>query len=247
MALISEQDNGARPSRRQPGERRCVLCELDGDDPTRLALFPDPAQLRPPHPVDVRPARQGVSPVERPVIVVRAGHGHAGADGVAGAKQRPEVRLVGHPQRGDDQLVPAAVLAPAALLTQVRPAGLLPRRHRRERELLVMFIGGRSWRRRRAIDRPTGAAGGRSVRRRGDVGLVTSATGRSKFADNRLTSSTECLLLMSMARIHIVETKLRGTAPLSVGAYPCLPGLSLDERQAVGREAGNTGSTDVRW
>jgi hypothetical protein len=52
---------------------------------------------------------------------------------------------------------------------------------------------------------------------------------------------------MSMARIHIVETKLRGTAPLSVGAYPCLPSLSLDERQAAGREAGNTGSTDVRW
>jgi len=52
---------------------------------------------------------------------------------------------------------------------------------------------------------------------------------------------------MSMARIHIVETKLRGTAPLSVGAYPCLPGLSLDERQLAGREAGNTGSTDVRW
>lgn len=79
------------------------------------------------------------------------------------------------------------------------------------------------------------------------VGLVTSATGCSTFADNRLTSSAECLLLMSMARIHIVETKLRGTAPLSVGEYPCLPGLSLDERQTAGREAGNTGSTDVRW
>jgi hypothetical protein len=46
--------------------------------------------------------------------------------------------------------------------------------------------------------------------------------------------------------MHIVETKLRGTTPLSAGAYPCLPGLSFDERQTVGREAGNAGSTDVR-
>jgi hypothetical protein len=68
-----------------------------------------------------------------------------------------------------------------------------------------------------------------------------------KVSDNRLTSSRECLLSMSMARIHIVETKLRGTSPLSVGAYPCLPALSLDERQAARREAGNTGSTDARW
>ncbi|CAA9233823.1 MAG: hypothetical protein AVDCRST_MAG10-1298 [uncultured Acidimicrobiales bacterium] len=46
--------------------------------------------------------------------------------------------------------------------------------------------------------------------------------------------------------MHTVETKLRGTAPLSVGVYPCLPGLSLDERQIDRRQAGNTGSADGR-
>lgn len=51
---------------------------------------------------------------------------------------------------------------------------------------------------------------------------------------------------MSMAREHIVESKLRGTAPLSVGAYPCLPDLFLDEGQTAGRQAGNTGSAGVR-
>src|SRR4051794_10083433 len=70
--------------------------------------------------------------------------------------------------------------------------------------------------------------------------------GEGEFIDNRLTSSPDCLLSMSMARMYIVETKLRGIAPSSVGAYPCLPRLSLDERQLAGREAGNTGSTDVR-
>ena len=50
---------------------------------------------------------------------------------------------------------------------------------------------------------------------------------------------------MSMARMHNVETKLRGTAPSSVGAYPCLSDLPLDERQSASREAGNTGRTDV--
>jgi hypothetical protein len=49
-----------------------------------------------------------------------------------------------------------------------------------------------------------------------------------------------------MARMFIVETKLRETAPLSVGAYACLSGLPLDERQLAGRQAGNTGLTGRR-
>jgi len=36
---------------------------------------------------------------------------------------------------------------------------------------------------------------------------------------------------MSMARIHIVETKLRGTALSSVGAYPCQACISLNTMQ----------------
>jgi hypothetical protein len=44
-----------------------------------------------------------------------------------------------------------------------------------------------------------------------------------------------------MERIHIAETKLRGTAPLSVGAYARQPDRSLDERPVGHRQTGNTG------
>ena len=49
-----------------------------------------------------------------------------------------------------------------------------------------------------------------------------------------------------MARMLDVESELRGTPLLSVGAYPCLLRLPLDERQLAGRKAGNTGTADVR-
>jgi hypothetical protein len=90
--------------------------------------------------MDVRTAGKRVSPVERLSIVAGAGDRHAGAHRVTGAQQRPEVRLVGHPQRGDDQVIPTAVLAPAALVTQVGSPGLLARHHRPVKKLLVMFI-----------------------------------------------------------------------------------------------------------
>jgi hypothetical protein len=44
-----------------------------------------------------------------------------------------------------------------------------------------------------------------------------------------------------MERIHIAETKLRGTAPSSVGAYARQPQRSLDERALGHRQAANTG------
>jgi hypothetical protein len=110
-----------------------------------------------------------------------------------------------------------------------------------------MLIGDALGGGRRAIDGPHGGGWKDKGRPLGRCRCRRKMTACSGLADNPLTSSVECVLSMSMARIHIVETKLRGTAPSSVGAYPCLPRLSLDERQAAGREAGNTGSPDLRW
>jgi hypothetical protein len=121
--------------------------------------------------MDVRPSSKRVPPAEGRSVVLRAGDGYAGTHGVAGAQQRPEVRLVGHPQRGDDQVVLAAVLAPAATVEQVRSPVLLARRHRREDELLVMLIGDALGGGVGPSTRPLGATGRTSVRRDGDAGV----------------------------------------------------------------------------
>ena len=87
--------------------------------------------------------RRSVSPrLERPPIVIGGGDGDARADGIAGSEQRSEVRLVGNPQRRDDEMVPATVLAAPPGSSYLARAGLGARRHVAGGQLLASFIEG---------------------------------------------------------------------------------------------------------
>ena len=70
------------------------------------AIFEDPL-----HPYTrLLKATSPVPDPERTAVGLGLGGGQAGADGVAGPQQGAEVGLIGHPQRGHDEVVPAAVL-----------------------------------------------------------------------------------------------------------------------------------------
>ena len=57
-------------------------------------------------------------------IVVSGRDRNAGADGVAGAHQRPEIGTVCDPQGGNDQVLPTTVARPAALAPDISGGGL---------------------------------------------------------------------------------------------------------------------------
>jgi hypothetical protein len=117
---VTEQHERALARRLQPPDRDRALGELDGHDPPAgLALLLYPALPRRRHPVDARPARQRVALGQRLPVVRRVRHGHAGADGVARPQERAEVGFERHPQRGDEQVVPATVAATTARATDV--------------------------------------------------------------------------------------------------------------------------------
>jgi hypothetical protein len=110
-----------------PRQRRGAVGELDGDDPPAGgALLLDPVRPALTNPMDARTPRgsQRVPDGERVVVVVGVRDGDAGADGVAGAQQRPEVRPVGDPQRRGDEVPPASVLAASAGPANVAGPGL---------------------------------------------------------------------------------------------------------------------------
>jgi len=57
---------------------------------------------------------EGVADPQGVVVVRRVRQRDTGARGVAGAEEGPEVGLAGDPQRGDEQVIPAAVAVDGA-------------------------------------------------------------------------------------------------------------------------------------
>ena len=70
-------------------------------------------------PVDAGPpTAQGVADPESLLVVPRARYGETCTDRVAGPEQCAEVGVIGDPQRGDDEMVPATMAGRPALCSQ---------------------------------------------------------------------------------------------------------------------------------
>jgi hypothetical protein len=96
------------------------LGELNSDDAlSGRPLRVDPARLGGCDPVDARPpTAQGVADTESILVVPRARDGETCTDRVAGPEQCAEVVVVRHPQRSDDEMVPATMARRPALCSQ---------------------------------------------------------------------------------------------------------------------------------
>lgn len=127
LPLVTQQHDRPLASRLDQVKRRGAFRQLHRHDPPAgRPLIGDPALLAAGKPVDARaPAgAQRVTDGQRLPVVGRARHRDARADRVARAQEGAQVRAVGHPQRRDDQMVPAPVLPCAPAPTQVPATGL---------------------------------------------------------------------------------------------------------------------------
>ena len=103
---------------------------------------------------------QGVAPAEGVPVVSCWRYRHAGSDGVTTPQKGPEVGFVGHPQRGDDQVVEASLGTATSLIAQF--GWLFPGAGRHERRVLHSFGASRS---KSLIGSAFGGARGPSTRR----------------------------------------------------------------------------------
>lgn len=127
VVFVTQQHDGWPPRRLEPWQGNCALGELDGDYAPSLTVHgPDPRVLVE-YAMQARPATaQRVALVDGVAIVRRVGHCQAGAYGVARTLQGAQVRIVGNPQGGNDEMSPASVLGSAATAAQVGGRGDAP-------------------------------------------------------------------------------------------------------------------------
>lgn len=124
VPFVAEQYHGSPRGRLEARECNGALSEFDGHNlPPTSALLVDPAVLARADPVDARSSvwTECVAALERGPVMVGVGDGEAGADGIAGPEEGSEVGLKGDPERGDQEVIPAAMAAAAAGTTD--PAG----------------------------------------------------------------------------------------------------------------------------
>jgi hypothetical protein len=126
MRLVAEQHD--RPAERRLDARQGggALGEFDGrDSPAVGSLLFDPGVLTCVDPMDAAapPKLPAVADAQALPVVRRIRERDAGTDGVACPQQRPQIGLIGDPQRSGDQVIPAAVRTGTAIATDLaRPA-----------------------------------------------------------------------------------------------------------------------------
>ena len=107
--LVAEHHHGAPSGGGQVAEADRLVGQFHAENPGAGGPFGGEPAQRAADPVHAGGPAQRVAPGQGFVDPAERRHGQAGADGVAGTQQGAQVGTVHRPERGGDQVTPAAV------------------------------------------------------------------------------------------------------------------------------------------